>query len=466
MPVKLLIVEDGRTIAAHMRDEFIAAGYEVVGVHASGEAAVQALGEAAKRRKTPDVVFMDIELAGKMDGIETAEIISREHDCAIIYLTGSSQADKFQRAIATKPSAYLVKPFDLRQAMAMIEIALYQRSLEKKLRRKQQESEGRYQVTFESSNDAILLISDHAVFDCNPAALRLFGALDKEELFVHPGDLSHAAQPDGSDSRQAMDDKIESTLENGVERFEWLFRGGGDKEVYTDIVMAAYPLEHRSVVQASLRDITDYMAARRELIRLHNDLRQSHEELKRAYSTTIQGWAQALELRDAETEGHSRRVVPLTVRMARALGVDGEELLHIERGAILHDVGKMGIPDSVLLKPGRLTDEEWVVMRRHPGYARDMLAKIPYLHNALDIPYSHHERWDGTGYPQGLAGEDIPLSARIFAIVDVWDALSSDRPYRQGWPTDKVMEHIHSQSGKHFDPALVELFEKILAEEA
>jgi response regulator RpfG family c-di-GMP phosphodiesterase len=165
-----------------------------------------------------------------------------------------------------------------------------------------------------------------------------------------------------------------------------------------------------------------------------------------------------LELRDKETEGHSQRVTTMTMQLARYLNVDTAELVHIHRGAVLHDIGKMGVPDSILLKPGPLTEDEWEIMRQHPTMAYDLLAPVAYLRPALDIPYAHHERWDGTGYPRGLKGEEIPLAARIFAVVDVWDALRSDRPYRKGWSEDRVREHIRGLAGTHFDPRVVEAF--------
>jgi PAS domain S-box-containing protein len=193
---------------------------------------------------------------------------------------------------------------------------------------------------------------------------------------------------------------------------------------------------------------------------LFESLERSNAALVLAYDTTLEGWSRALDLRDKETEGHTRRVTEMTVMMARAIGVRDEELVHIQRGALLHDIGKMGIPDSILLKPGPLTEEEWVVMHKHPTYAYELLAPIPFLRRALDIPYCHHEKWDGTGYPRGLSGEAIPLAARIFAVVDVWDALRSDRPYRPGWPEERVREHIKNLSGTHFDPRIVEVFLK------
>ncbi len=191
---------------------------------------------------------------------------------------------------------------------------------------------------------------------------------------------------------------------------------------------------------------------------LFDRLQRSNDNLAVAYDATIEGWARALDLRDKETEGHSQRVTNMTMRLARAMGLSDEALVHIRRGALLHDIGKMGVPDGILLKPGPLTDEEWVVMRKHPVYAYELLAPIAFLRPALDIPYCHHEKWDGTGYPRGLKGEQIPLAARIFAVVDVWDALRSNRPYRSAWPVDRVQSHIQAQAGSHFDPQIVKIF--------
>jgi response regulator RpfG family c-di-GMP phosphodiesterase/putative methionine-R-sulfoxide reductase with GAF domain len=199
---------------------------------------------------------------------------------------------------------------------------------------------------------------------------------------------------------------------------------------------------------------------------LFNGLQRSHAEMVRAYEATLEGWAKALDLRDGDTKGHSERVVDLTLSTARALGVPEEELVHFRRGALLHDIGKICVPDHILLKPGPLSQEEWVIMRRHPVYAREWLSPISYLEPALDIPYCHHERWDGSGYPQGLKGEDIPLAARIFAVVDVWEALTSDRPYRAAWPRERAIAHLREQTGKHFDPRVAEAFlEKVIMAE-
>jgi putative nucleotidyltransferase with HDIG domain len=185
---------------------------------------------------------------------------------------------------------------------------------------------------------------------------------------------------------------------------------------------------------------------------------QAEVELLQAYDETIKGWSHALDLRDKETEWHTLRVTELTIKLAQEAGLSEKDILNIQRGALLHDIGKMGVPDHILLKSDKLTKEEWDIMRTHPQLAFDMLSPIAYLHSALDIPYCHHEKWDGSGYPRGLKGEQIPLAARLFAIVDVWDALCSDRPYRARWSEEKVIEYILSLSGVHFDPKVVELF--------
>jgi PAS domain S-box-containing protein len=191
---------------------------------------------------------------------------------------------------------------------------------------------------------------------------------------------------------------------------------------------------------------------------LFQEAQQASANLLLAYETTLEGWAKALEMRDAETHGHTRRVLDLTLRLAQALSVPAEELTHIRRGVLLHDIGKLAIPDEILRKPGPLTPQEWEIMRRHPQLAAEMLSEIEFLKPALAIPLYHHEKWDGTGYPFGLKGEQIPLPARIFAVVDVWDALTNDRPYHQALSQEEALAYIRSQAGTHFDPRIVEVF--------
>jgi len=195
---------------------------------------------------------------------------------------------------------------------------------------------------------------------------------------------------------------------------------------------------------------------------LFNRLQRSNDDLVIAYDETIEGWSRALDLRDRETEGHTRRVAEMTLELARLAGFNEKELVHLRRGALLHDIGKMGVPDAILFKTEALTEEEENAMRKHSAYAYELLAPIEYLRPAVDIPHYHHEKWDGSGYPEGLKGAQIPLAARLFAVVDVWDALSSDRPYRRRWPAEKVHRYLETEAGKQFDPAMVKVFLEML----
>lgn len=195
---------------------------------------------------------------------------------------------------------------------------------------------------------------------------------------------------------------------------------------------------------------------------LFERLQRSNIDLTLAYEATLEGWARALEMRDHETEGHTSRAAEVTVALARLMGLPEEELIHIRRGALLHDIGKMAIPDAVLLKPGPLTESEWMEMRKHPQYAYELLSPISFLRPALDIPYCHHEHWDGTGYPRGLKGEQIPLAARIFSVVDAWDALRSDRPYRKAWPETAIRDYLPQKAGSQFDPSIVRMFARMM----
>ena len=194
---------------------------------------------------------------------------------------------------------------------------------------------------------------------------------------------------------------------------------------------------------------------------LFDGLQRTNNDLLLAYDATIVGWSRAMDLRDKETEGHTERVTDMTIDLARIAGMTGDQIANIRRGALLHDIGKLGVPDYILFKPDKLSEEEWVIMRKHPQLAYDLLSPIEFLKPALDIPYCHHEKWDGSGYPRGLKGIEIPIEARLFAVVDVWDALCSERPYRASWPESKATDYIESQSGSHFDPKAVQLFLRI-----
>jgi PAS domain S-box-containing protein/putative nucleotidyltransferase with HDIG domain len=235
---------------------------------------------------------------------------------------------------------------------------------------------------------------------------------------------------------------------------------GGPAVVNNDELLT-YPdrsPEWVSVTKLPLFDETGNIIGTFGLARDITERKKAEQELQNAYEATLEGWAAALELREKETATHSRNVVEMTMKLAAEYGFSDDEMIHIRRGALLHDIGKMGIPDSILLKPGPLTDDEWTIMRMHPTFAMKLLSHISYLTPSIDIPYRHHERWNGAGYPSGLKGEEIPLPARIFAVVDVWDALSSDRPYRPAWPRKAVENYLKEQSGVQFDPGVVDTF--------
>jgi PAS domain S-box-containing protein len=221
---------------------------------------------------------------------------------------------------------------------------------------------------------------------------------------------------------------------------------------------------HRSALDAGqewlnfLETLAGQTAIAIDSAQMFDSLERSNLDLRLAYDATIEGWSRAMDLRDKETEGHTQRVTAMTLELSRVMGLNPRNVIHMRRGALLHDMGKLGIPDNILLKPAKLTDEEWEIMRQHPQFAFDMLSDIYYLKPSLEIPYCHHEKWDGTGYPRGLKEEEIPLPARIFAVADVWDALTSDRPYRQAWTDEQAIKYITEQSGKHFDPQVVRAF--------
>jgi PAS domain S-box-containing protein/putative nucleotidyltransferase with HDIG domain len=256
---------------------------------------------------------------------------------------------------------------------------------------------------------------------------------------------------------------------------EWLDGEGfvayyGTPLVAKDQVMGVLEVYHRSPLipdpewLSFFETLAGQAAIAIDNAELFEDLQHANLELTMAYDTTLEGWVRALDLRDRETQGHTKRVTELTLHLARTMGMSEATLVHIRRGALLHDIGKMGITDSILLKPGPLTDEEWDTMRKHPVYAYELLSPIDYLRQALEIPFYHHEKWDGTGYPQGLKGEQIPLAARIFTVVDVWDALSNDRPYRLKWEPERVLDYIRTNRGTHFDPRVVDQFLEIVPE--
>jgi HD-GYP domain-containing protein (c-di-GMP phosphodiesterase class II) len=277
----------------------------------------------------------------------------------------------------------------------------------------------------------------------------LAGSVIQQRQTVYIPDLSHSA---ANETRMSLLQEEGLTTYHGVP----LIAKGQVKGVLELFDHA--PRDRDEEWQEFLQSLAYQAAIAIDSAEMFDNLQRAHNELILAYEATIEGWARALELRDAETEGHTRRVTEMTVKLARKMQFSDSELVHIRRGAILHDIGKMAIPDNILRKPGPLDEDEWAIMRQHPVYAYRMLVTVPSLRPALDIPHYHHEKWDGSGYPEGLSGHAIPLAARLFAVIDVWDALTSDRPYRKAWPREKVSAYICEHAESHFDPAIVAIF--------
>jgi PAS domain S-box-containing protein len=449
--IHILLIEDD---PAHA--ELIQRAFEDRG-NGAQLAIAHTLSEARTHLQTtkPSLIIADWRLP---DGDSTAFLEEHDkHSLPVIIMTSYGSERNAVEAIKSGALDYIVKSSESMMDMPHIaEHAIQQWQILQDQERIQvalAEREAQFRLLAENSSDMISRHDTQGTFlYVSPACYTIMG-YEPEELIgrdilplIHPEDvenLIHLLSPaQWEDPTAAI--PYRARHKNG--EYVWL-------ETTARVI---YDQNNRPVeIQASTRDITERKQAQVELQHAHQDLRE-------AYDKTIEGWVKALDLRDHETEGHTQRVTEMTIRLARSLGCTEEEILDIRRGALLHDMGKMGIPDEILQKPGPLTAEEWQVMHQHPQYAYDMLSPISELNKALIVPYYHHERWDGSGYPQGLKGEDIPLFARLFAVVDVWDALSSDRPYRKRMPPKDVIEYLQQESGRLFDPNIVEKFLSII----
>jgi PAS domain S-box-containing protein/putative nucleotidyltransferase with HDIG domain len=309
--------------------------------------------------------------------------------------------------------------------------------------------EAQFRLLAENSSDMISRHDTAGTFlYVSPACLAILGYAPEELINTSVASLIH---PD--DAKQYVDLLSTPDWNDVTATIDYRARHKSGQFIWIETTTRLFfdEISGRQEFQASSRNITERKESEEALQRAHTDLQE-------AYDKTIEGWVRALDLRDKETEGHTQRVTEMTIKLAETIGCSEDEIIHIRRGALLHDMGKMGIPDEILQKPGPLTDAEWDVMRKHPELGYQMLSKIKYLEEAITIPYYHHERWNGSGYPHKLKEDDIPLHARLFAVVDVWDALSSDRPYRKKMPQNEVIEYLKNESGKLFDPQMVEKF--------
>lgn len=444
---KILIVDDESFGRETLRILLASEEYELAFAANGKEALMQA------HTLMPDLILLDVMMPD-MDGFEVCRRLRDDallSEVPILIITGLDDQESRIQGIEAGADDVISKPFDRIVLQARVRTTTrlnrYRRLMDERTR---------FERVVELSPDGIIIVgSSGTILLMNPMMRSMLKIeSDASESTLDMSVLSFVA-PDQDDYFWRCLDRIVESGRNTVGVETRLKRLDGTT-FPVEVMCGHISWDGRPAVQIGVRDITE-----RKRAELH--LKQAKDELAQAYDATLEGWVRALDLRDHETEGHSQRVTELTVRLSQEIGINGEALEHIRRGALLHDIGKMGIPDSILLKPGPLTDEEWAIMRKHPVYAYEWLSPIAYLRPAMDIPYCHHEKWSGMGYPRGLKGEEIPLAARIFAVVDVWDALSHERPYHDAWPRQKVLEHIQAQSGKHFDPLIVETFLKIIA---
>jgi len=401
----------------------------------------------------PSLIIADWRLP---DG-DSSELLHEEGEnkptIPIIIMTSYGNERNAVEAIKSGALDYIVKSSESMTDMPHIA----ERAIEQwKIRQEKEEMqvtlaerEAQFRLLAENSSDMISRHDATGIFLYVSPACRAILGYEPDELIntsvtplVHPEDAKQMmdllATPDWDDTTVTVDYRL-------------LHKNGDYIWVETTARLFFDENNNRQEFQASSRNITERKESAEALQRAHIDLQD-------AYDKTIEGWVRALDLRDRETEGHTQRVTEMAVKLAKTVGCSDKEIIHIRRGALLHDMGKMGIPDDILQKPGPLTDNEWAVMRKHPELAYQMLSKIKYLEEAITIPYYHHERWNGSGYPHKLKGNDIPLHARLFAVVDVWDALSSDRPYRKKMPINEVIEYLRKESGNLFDPDMVDKF--------
>mgnify|MGYP005845256493 CR=1 FL=1 len=394
----------------------------------------------------PDLILLDIMMPG-MDGFEVCQILRSQPDICdipILMVTALDDRESRIRGLEVGADDFISKPFD------RVELRTRVQTITRLNRYRRLHTERRkFQQIIEHSPDGLAIVS------CNDQLLLINPTLQR--LLNHSTPTLALGQPFAHYLDPTIHHLYRSNLHQILQHpnrhlnLETQLLTANATAIPIEITFGSILWNDDPAIQLIVRDITQ---------RRHHEaqIHDINQRLTQAYDTTLQGWARALELRDIETKGHSDRVTRMTVDLARLLGHPEADIVQIRRGALLHDIGKLAIPDSILLKNGPLSEDEWGVMRQHPGYARDMLMKINYLHPAIDIPYCHHEKWDGSGYPRGLRGEEIPLSARIFTFVDVWDALASDRPYRHAWPRDRIIAYIRQQSGLAFQPDLVPIF--------
>lgn len=435
----ILIVDDLREVRDVMEHLLFHPDYQMIFASSGHEALKMAT------EQHPDIILLDVMMP-EMDGFEVCRRLRANPttaDVPIVIVTALNDERACLMGLEAGADDVIAKPFNMAELRARV------RTITRLNRyRRLHDEHVRFEQLFRLAPDAIAVVDRYEeIMIANPAMAQILGS-------AHPNDLRgiNFLELMSLEQRERFRAILDAAVVNLMyaQRLETALIGNGTL-LPVELHIGHIVWEGRQAAQIIARDIGERKAA-------EGQIRLLHDELLTAYDATLAGWVHAMDLRDKETEGHSQRVTSLTVELAVRMGLSGETLQNIWRGALLHDVGKLAIPDSVLLKPGPLTEDEWVVMRKHPVYAYEWLSQIEYLRPALDIPYSHHERWDGSGYPRGLKEEQIPLAARLFAVVDVWDALTNDRPYRSAWSAERTSTYLHSLMGVHFDPQVVEAF--------
>jgi PAS domain S-box-containing protein/putative nucleotidyltransferase with HDIG domain len=447
--LRVLVLEDRPADAELVLYELKRSGYKFSHKRVDTQADyAQALSEPI------DIILADYSLP-QFNAMQALHLLQEKGlDVPFIVVTGTISEEAAVETMKQGAADYLLKDRLSRLGQA-VQRALHEKRLRDEKRASEDNlrvSEEKFSKAFRISPDAISIVryANTEYIEVNEGFTQLTGYA-AEDVVGKTG-LSLNLWANLEESKRYRE---QIRAQGEINNLEAVFKKK-DGSLWIGLV-SARTIEFRNDLHiiSVIRDITQRKRAELELQRAHHDLTE-------AYEATIEGWSRALELRDRETEGHTRRVSELTMTLAQEAGIQGEELQYIRRGALLHDIGKMGISDQILLKVGKLTIKEWRIMRTHPALAFQMLQPIHHLRPSLDIPYCHHEKWDGTGYPRGLKGEQIPLPARLFAIADVWDALTSSRLYRKAWSKKRALAYIKNQSGKHFDPYVVEVFLRIV----
>ena len=437
----VLIVDDRAEARKALKSVLAQDGYDLM------EASNGVEGLSLAKQTRPDVVLLDVMMP-EMDGNEVCRAIREDGDLAavpVVMITGLDDKESKLQATWSGADDFITKPFDREEVRARVRMIT-------RLNRYRLLVEERERVDrlITLSPDGIVLLEETGdIRFANPRTYVMLG-LDSSDESLIGTPIWNWTDPTLKE-RFASD--LQELLLGGKDRLwiETRLRTEKGGSLPVEITAGRFPLDDGHGVQFVLHDVTE----RYEQLDV---IRGLNSDLLIAYDATLEGWVAALDIRHEETKGHTRRVTAMMVHFAAAYGFDTEDLDHVRRGALLHDIGKIAIPDRILLKSSSLSEDEWVVMRQHPTNAYDWLSPIDFLKRAIDIPHYHHEKWDGSGYPSGLVGDQIPLTARMFSLVDVWDALISHRAYRKALPEEEVFEYITSQAGKHFDPDLVHPF--------